>query len=71
MKKEEFINLDDFDYYAKIFLLANNETKAELITRDLDELENITFLILRSGYDVKIEINPEIKKKYKSYYIIP
>jgi len=71
MKKEEFLNLDIVPYYAKIILFQGDDIKAELIVRDLDELENSVFQVLRSGYDIKIEIHPDLKKKYKSYDLIP
>lgn len=71
MTKEGWISLEGVAYYAKISLLQNDEVKAELISRDLDELEGLIFQVLRSGYDIKVEINPELKKKYKSYDLIP
>lgn len=71
MPEDILVTLDGFAYYAKIILLQNDEVKAELISRDLNELEDLIFQVLRSGYDVKVEINPELRKKYKSYDIIP
>ncbi len=71
MKKDEFVNLDIAPYYAKITLFQGNEIKAEILARDLEELESSIFQVLRSGYDIKIEIHPDLKKKYKSYDLIP